>query len=77
MPKVYWKTIIASVLLGLDIAGMLAGVVPPRLGTWTLINLLAFILINEKLTRGERWGWRHVLLYLAVLTLSTILIFGF
>ena len=76
MPKIYWKTIIASFLLGLDVAGIIAGVVPPRLGTWAFINLLAFILINEKLTRGERWGWRHVLLYLAVLVSSTLLIFS-
>lgn len=71
--KIYWKTIFATILLTLVIVGALQGVVPPLLALWACTNLMAFIVINEKFTRGERWGTRQLVAMLTVLIVTTYL----
>ncbi len=72
--KIYWKTILATVMATLVFVGLVQGLVPPRLGIWALVNLSAFIIINEKFTRGERWGMGQIIAMLLILLASTYLL---
>lgn len=73
MPKIYKKTILLTIILTLLFLNQLCILKyshPLSFKSFLLftIVLVCAIIINEKLTRGERWGSEHYLL-LAIITL--------
>lgn len=71
MPKTYVKTIGATMLftvlvllrLGLLASRISLPNIPASLVDFLIIALALFIIVNEKLTRSERWHFRQVIFW--------------
>ena len=75
MPKFYIKTVIASFFLGITFTLTILQHVPLKIGLWAIVNLLTFIIINEKMSIREKWNIKGKLIMIIIFLISTYLTF--
>jgi len=75
VPKFYVKTVVASFFLGVVTTLLFLQAIPIKLGVWALINLLTFIVLNEKMSIREKWTGKAKALMFVVFLSTTYLIF--
>jgi len=66
MPKIYFKTIFATALVTAFTIFFFMGVIVIEkvLAYAIILSLITFIVINEKMTRSEKWHLKHYLLWI-------------